>query len=279
MPLDTKPHLSRSTAFSIGEHTGWSLHDGIFQMPAEAMARGVPLAELRAASGDAISPDDKIELQVNVMLLRWTNKVVLIDAGCGTAFGPNLGFAGETLSSLGIAPQDLHAIVFTHLHLDHVAGALDLVSRTLRYPGTRLLALRDEVRFWQQPVPDLSGTALDPERRSAVVRGMHDALEIASPHLEFFSANDTLFPGFTAIALPGHTPFHTGFLLESQGVRVLNAGDAFIDPRIHGVHPEYSPISDALPDVGRATRRNTLERGRQESWQIFGAHFPVPGFL
>jgi len=273
------PTLSPFSAFRIGENAGWSLHDGSFQMPVAAMARGTSLVDLRALAGATIKPEDQIELQVNVMLLRWAGKLILIDAGCGTAFGPNLGFAAEGLSRLGVAPEDIHAIVFTHLHLDHVAGALDLATRTIRFPRARLLALRDEIHFWQQPVPDLSGTELDAERRSAVVRGMHDALEIIAPRLEVFAANDSLFPGFTAVPLPGHTPFHTGFQLESEGERCVNAGDAFIDPRFHVGHPELSPVSDALADIGRETRRNLLARAKRESLRVFCAHFPVPGFL
>lgn len=271
--------LSRASTFRIGENCGWSLHDGTFQMPAVAMARGETLESLRAAAGAAISPSGHVDLQVNVMLLNWAGKYILIDAGCGTAFGPNLGFAGEALSGLDVRPEEIHAVVFTHLHLDHVAGALDLAARVIRYPRAEFFVLRDELGFWQQPVPDLNGTELDAERRSAVVRGMHDALGILESRLEVFAANDSLFPGFTALPLPGHTPFHTGFLLESGSDRIFNAGDAFIDPRIHVVHPEFSPISDALADVGRETRRSLLARAKQESLRFFCAHFPVPGFL
>lgn len=273
------PLLSRSTTFRIGDHTGWSLHDGTFHMPAGAMARGVPLETLRSVAGAAVSSDGQVELQVNVMLLRWAGKLVLIDAGCGTAFGPNLGFAGEALAALGVVAEEIHAVVFTHLHLDHVAGTLDLSTRTLRYSKARLLAAREEVRFWQQSAPDLSRTELDAEQRRGVVSGIHNALEILSPRLEVFAPNDELFRGFTALALPGHTPFHTGFLLESGGERAVNAGDAFIDPRFHTTHPEFSPISDALPEVGRETRRQLLERAKRESLRMYCAHFPVPGFL
>ena len=265
--------------FAIGRRTGWSLHDGTFLMPATALARNAVDAEIARVLGDALRPDRQVELQVNVMLLQWDCELVLIDAGCGTAYGDTLGFAAARLRDAGFSPADVTAVVFTHLHLDHVAGALDLDTRQLVFPNARYLALREEAAFWRQPTPDLAGTGLPPEQIAAIVHKMHDALEILDGRLELFTAGATLFDDFTVIPLPGHTPFHTGFLLRDGDEAILNAGDALIDSRLHVPHPEWHPLGDTLPMVAANTRRNLLEPAKAGTWRIFCAHVLAPGFL
>lgn len=242
------------------------------------LARNTPNEVLSRQFGEIVRADGQVELQVNVLLVRWRDELVLVDAGCGTAYGPQLGFAGEALQALGYSADDITTVLFTHLHLDHVAGAIDSASRSLRFPHARYLALRDEANFWLQPTPDLSETGLPVEQRSAIVRTMHDTLAILHPRLEYFGATDEVIPGVTTIPLPGHTPFHVGFLFEDAGDRFLDAGDAFIDSRLHVAHPEYTPIGDTLPDVAITTRRAVLERQAREPFKLFCAHFPVPGF-
>jgi glyoxylase-like metal-dependent hydrolase (beta-lactamase superfamily II) len=267
-----------SIDFRIGSHPAWSLHDGTFSMPLPALARDTPADDLQREFGEIVRADGQLELQVNVLLVRWRGELVLVDAGCGAAYGPQLGFAGDELRALGFSADDITMVLFTHLHLDHVAGAVDSTTRSLRFPRARYLALRDEVNFWAQPTPDLGRTGVPAEQRAAIVRGMHDALTILGPKLEFFSATDELFPGVRAVPLPGHTPFHSGFLFEDAGERFLNAGDAFIDSRLHVKHPEYSPIGDTLPEVAITTRQTLLERRAREDFKLFCAHFPAPGF-
>lgn len=271
-------HLDVHT-FTIGRRTGWSLHDGTFLMPATALARNAAEDEVSRVLGDALRPDQQVELQVNVMLLQWGRELVFIDAGCGTAYGDTLGFAVARLRDTGFSPEDVTAVVFTHLHLDHVAGALNLDTRQLVFPNARYLVLREEAAFWRQAAPDLAGTGLPPEQIGAIVRRMHDALEILDGRLELFTAGARLFDDFTAIPLPGHTPFHTGFLLRDGDDAVLNAGDALIDSRLHISRPEWHPLGDTLPVIAANTRRNLLEPAKAGSWRIFCAHVQAPGFL
>src|SRR2546423_4724777 len=225
-------------SFTVGPHAGWILHDGDFLMPATALARGATQAELALFLGDALQHDGQLKLSVNVMLARWGHDLILIDSGCGLAYGPALGQLERSLRTAGFTPTDITAVLFTHLHLDHIAGSLDTVARSVRFPCARFFARREEVAFWRESQPDLSGSAVPPEQRIAIINGIRDGLEIFGKKLELFSSNETLFKGVTALSLPGHTRFHTGFLLEEEDDAVLNMGDAMIDPRLHVPHPE-----------------------------------------
>jgi glyoxylase-like metal-dependent hydrolase (beta-lactamase superfamily II) len=273
----TATRRSSVHAFRLGRCDAWSLHDGHFFMAPPMIGRGVSPELAQRCFGAELRPDGQVELQVNVMLLRWGSELVLIDAGCGTAFGPTLGFLGARLEEIGVAPGDVTAVVFTHLHLDHVGGALDLEARRVRFPRARYLAERAEVAFWRSPQPDLSGTELPAERRQRVIDGSQNALEILGDRLEMFSAGEPLWPGFTSVPLPGHTPHHTGFLLENEGERLLNLGDALIDPRLSLRQPELAAAGDIHPEVSVRTRQQLIAQIRREHLRTFGVHYPQPG--
>lgn len=272
------PSLELVHSFNVGAHRGWSLHDGTFMMPAAAIAQGIDDSALPLLLGDSFRPDGQVELHVNVMLLQWGRELVLIDAGCANAYGKSLGFAGARLVEAGFSREQVTAVLFTHLHLDHVSGAIEPETRTPYFPNARHLVLRDEAKFWKQPSPDLTGTGVEADQQAAIIRGIKDALQILDSRLEFFSSGAQLFDGITAVPLFGHTPFHTGFLLESGDDTVLNAGDAMIDPRLHGAFPDHASVGDAFPLAAAATRRSLLRFCEQRSVSVFGAHFPAPGF-
>src|SRR5205823_4733834 len=157
---------------------GWVLHDGNFMMPATAVARGASQAEFASLLGDAMQHDGQLELSVNVMLLRWGRDLILIDAGCGLVYGPDLGQLERSLRTVGFTAADITAVLFTHLHLDHIAGSIDPVARSVRFPCARFFARREEVAFWRESRPDLSGSAVPPEQRIAIINGIRDGLEI-----------------------------------------------------------------------------------------------------
>lgn len=147
---------------------------------------------------------------------------------CGTAACVETTMAA--LRALGIAPRALHAVLVTHIHLDH-AGAAGHFARegvpVLAHPrGTRHLAdparliagsravhgARYE-RFYGDPLP------IDPRRLRAVDGG--ETLQLAGLCV-------------TAIETPGHARHHHAWAISSAG-----NGD-------HGSAPELVFVGDVL---------------------------------
>ncbi|MFK7941372.1 MAG: hypothetical protein AB8B85_00400 [Paracoccaceae bacterium] len=54
-----------------------------------------------------------------------------------------------------------------------------------------------------------------------------------------------VFPGVTALPCPGHTPEHTGFLVESSDEALLIWGDIVHMPEVQVLHPEVTMVVDA----------------------------------
>ncbi len=83
-----------------------------------------------------IAPDEqnRIPLACRCMLVRDGGRLILLEAGIGVFFEPGLrdryGVAEpehmllDSLAKLGIAPEQIDVVVFSHLHFDHAGGAL-----------------------------------------------------------------------------------------------------------------------------------------------------------
>jgi glyoxylase-like metal-dependent hydrolase (beta-lactamase superfamily II) len=84
-----------------------------------------------------------------------------------------------------------------------------------------------------------------------------------------------VMPGVRLIPAPGHTPGHLALLLESEGERLLNLGDAAIHP-LHLEHPEWENGFDLSSESAGKTRRRLLDFAAEESVHVMAFHFPYP---
>jgi glyoxylase-like metal-dependent hydrolase (beta-lactamase superfamily II) len=139
-----------------------------------------------------------------VTLLRHEDRIVLIDVG---AFGMRREIAKQ-LKAQGVAPGDVTDVVLTHAHYDHSVN-FTLFPNATAWIGADELAWAAAQPPGFNPLPELYVREL---ATSARVRRV--------------VSGETLIPGLTAIAGPGHTPGHLLFLLEIEGQRILFTGDA-----------------------------------------------------
>ena len=110
---------------------------------------------------------------------------------------------------------DVHTILTTHRHPDHIGSLATLRQRT----GARVVA-------HEADVPVIMGVRPQP-LHSLVMRLTAPFMKVEPAPVDHTLPGDgpTGIPGITAIHTPGHTEGHTSFLLERSG-GVLFAGDA-----------------------------------------------------
>lgn len=113
---------------------------------------------------------------------------------------------------------------------------------------------------------------LNPQGASLLRR----TFEVYGNRLEVVDGSEEIAPGIRPVALPGHTPGHSGVLVESQGVRLLHVVDAIHLP-IQINHTTAVLGFDAEPDVASATRRTALDRVEADKMLMLAYHFPFPG--
>src|SRR5262249_34402026 len=190
----------------------------------------------------------------------------------GVAMGPSLGQLPNNLRALGIAPESIDTVLLTHIHPDHALGLVDASGRAV-FPNAELIVRDAEAAFWlnRDPAPGAS------ER---VRRNIDKGKAACAPYRERMRpvrAGEGL-PGVSAVALPGHTPGHTGWLVHEGDDGVLVWGDIVHLPSVQVPRPDAALVFDVDPAQARATRQRTFDCVAADRLRVAGAHMDFPGF-
>jgi glyoxylase-like metal-dependent hydrolase (beta-lactamase superfamily II) len=253
----------------IGDIEVTALSDGPFPASLDALL-DVERGEAERLTG--LAPGAPLILPVNAYLVRLGAKWALIDAGCGTTMGPDLGQIPNNLRVLGVAPESIDYVVLTHIHPDHALGLLDANGRAV-FPNAELIVHDQEAAFWLNR--DAASGATERIRRN-IGKGQ----AACAPYRERLRAvhDGEALRGLSAIALPGHTPGHTGCLVHSGNDAVLIWGDVVHIAAVQVPRPEAALVFDVDPEAARATRQRIFDRAATERLRVAGAHLPFPGF-
>jgi len=230
----------------------YPLVGALYDAPAELLVRG--------------SGTEPVRMPATWSVLRHPDGIVLIDSGAPPAGSPGGDDVAarppgsdvtSSLEAIGLAADDVAAVLLTHLHVDHVGGVAAV-------PRARLLTTADELRYarspdpWMEPeYPDASRT-IDPARVDLVGDG-HDVFGDGA---------------LSVLATPGHTPGHLSLLvrLPASGA-VLLPGDAAWTRR---ALLEDDAVAGLLWDEGawRASRDRLRDVAAREQARVFYTHEP-----
>lgn len=241
------------------------LSDGGFEMPIAMLARDVEPETIRAVT----RLQGPLTTVLNVTCLRRGDQTIVFDCGSGANFLPGTGKLAASLEAAGISADSVTHVLFTHLHPDHLWGALDDFDTPL-FPHARWLADAAEVAYWTSPKV-YDGL---PEDRHAFAAGAQRVLKELGDRLETRTAGQDWAPGVTAFSTAGHTPGHVSFAFADAQGPVFVVGDALTHPLISFAHPDWRPASDHEPDRAVATRRSLLDRAVAEKARVIGYHLP-----
>ncbi|MDM8166798.1 MBL fold metallo-hydrolase [Roseovarius sp.] len=246
--------------------------DGHLVLPGDFVFDGMDEAQLAPILDRHDISREEIRQPCNVTLLRDGDRVILFDAGAGPLFMPSAGDLAVTLDGLGIAPEDVTDIVFTHGHPDHLWGVLDDFDELL-FPEAAFHFGQAEWDYWSDPdTVDTIG-----EARAAFAVGAQRRLDAIAGKTSFFTDGDEVLPGIMAHATPGHTPGHMSFEIATGGDPVLVAGDAVTNAHVNFEQPGWPSGSDQDPDLGAETRARLLDRAAADGLRLIGFHLPGGG--
>jgi len=260
----------------LGTATVTVLSDGAFTMnPVHpTFAVNATQEQVEKALADAFIPYDQATVQVNALLIQTPRDTVLIDTGCGSAFGPTTGKLVENLARTGVRAKDITAVILTHLHADHMAGLFDDHGEP-NFPNAQFIVHNDEHAFWSADNPDFSASALPADMRAAFVAGAKRTLS-----LEDFTrveGETEVRPGITIIPAHGHTPGHIALMIDGGGTnQLLYISDTLHQPAIQLPHPEFYVAFDVHPDRAVKSRKRILDRVAADKMLVSGSHLPFP---
>jgi glyoxylase-like metal-dependent hydrolase (beta-lactamase superfamily II) len=210
---------------------------------------------------DLLDASGNVVLTFAAFLLRADGRTVLVDTGNGPeAQGQLL----QELAAAGVRPDEVDAVLFTHLHGDHTGFNLDRASGALTFPKARYLVPRGDWDHYraQQPPPNSFTRDVAP-------------LE-ALGALELIEGDHTLSPSLVTLHTPGHTPGHLTVVIASQGHQAYVLGDAFLTP-IDVAEPDWITTWDWMAAPVRETRRMLISRIQGANALVAASHLPPTG--
>src|SRR3954454_22457751 len=210
------------TSRRIGEATVTLIDDGLLrwnpQLPISEATRRQVMPEAEA--------DGTLALGLHVAHIQLGAASILVDTGFDD---PSPEFAGAHqnftsspgvragLASIGVQPEAITHVLFTHPHGDHfVAATIERGGeRVPRYPNARYLLAR---RDWDvNPARELPESALE----------LHLGLIERLGQLDVVGDEHEVVPGITMIAAPGESPGHTVVRVRAGGEDFYFLGDLF----------------------------------------------------
>lgn len=257
--------------FKVGAIEITVISDGLMSLPLSfvlpRMDEGV-VSHLLASRGQPAG----VTAQVNVLVMKMGDRLVLVDTGGTKDFMPTIGSFAARFEAAGFKAEDVTDVVLTHAHPDHLWGAIDDLDES-RFSKARIHMSAVERDFWlkdglAESMPEgLKGMAAGTQRRLKIIESQ---IAAARPGTE-------ILPGISLVDTAGHTPGHSSVLMNSGGQSLLVGGDALSSPVISFEKPDWPWGADFDADKGIATRKSLLDRLATDRTALFGYHLPWPG--
>ena len=199
----------------LGDFEVTALSDGTVALPMDKLLTNTTPGKVDKALAKSYLKAP-VETSVNAYLINTGSKLVLVDTGAAGLFGPTLGNLLANLKAAGYQPEQVDAVVITHMHADHVGGLM--AGDKLVFPNATVHADKHDADFW------LSQANLDkaPKEAKGFFQGAMASMNpyVAAGKFKPFDGDTELVPGIKAVAARGHTPGHSTYVVESQGQKL-----------------------------------------------------------
>jgi glyoxylase-like metal-dependent hydrolase (beta-lactamase superfamily II) len=255
----------------LGDFEVTALSDGTVDLPVDKLLHQPADVTTKALARNFQSVPT--ETSVNGFLVNTGSKLILVDTGAGSLFGPTLGKLAANLKAAGYQPEQVDEIYLTHLHPDHVGGLA--ANSQLVFPNAVVRADKRDTDFW------LSQANQDkaPADSKGFFQGAVASLSpyATAQHLKPFSGDTELAPGVRATSTYGHTPGHTIYTVESKGKKLVLLGDLIHVGAVQFDHPEVTIGFDSDAKAAAAARAKVFQTVAKDGALVGVSHLSFPG--
>lgn len=216
----------------------------------------------------------RFRLSFHAFCIEVGDEKIVVDTCAGNdKVRPNFeGLAGlktnflDNMIAAGFGPDEVTAVLCTHLHVDHVGWNTQLVGGEWKptFPKARYLFGETEWDHWKVE-PQIYGDVVGDSVRPCIDAGL---AELVASDLRL---NDLVWLEPT----PGHTPGHHSVRISSDGQDAVITGDVVHHP-IQFENLDWVSNPDVDPAAAIATRRSFTERYCDDHTLILGTHFGGP---
>ncbi|WP_207389295.1 MBL fold metallo-hydrolase [Marinobacter halodurans] len=256
----------------LGDFEITALSDGTVQLPVDKLLLNTSEDHVREVLHEHFL-SAPLETSVNGYLINTGDKLVLVDTGAGSLFGPTLGKLESNLEAAGYAPDDVDEIYITHMHPDHVGGLV--ANGKAVFPNATVRASQAGADYW------LSQDQMDaaPEDQKDFFKEAMASLNpyVESRHFKPFTGKTDLVAGIEAIPAHGHTPGHSIYRVESEGQSLVLMGDLIHVGSVQFAEPSIAIQFDSNPEQAVDAREKAFDNAVESRTLVGSAHLSFPG--
>ena len=256
----------------LGDFEVIALSDGTVPLPVGTLLTRTTPAKVKAALARSFLKDP-VDTSVNGYLINTGTKLVLVDAGAGTLFGPTLGNLLANLKAAGYQPEQVDEIYITHMHPDHVGGLI--AGDRPAFPNAIVRADKHDADYW------LSQANLDaaPKDAKDFFQGAMASLKpyVDAGRFKSFEGATDLVPGIKALGSHGHTPGHTTYFVESKGEKLVLWGDLMHVAAVQFADPAVTIQFDTDSKAAAVQRKKAYAEAAKQGYWVSAAHVAFPG--
>jgi glyoxylase-like metal-dependent hydrolase (beta-lactamase superfamily II) len=211
---------------------------------------------------------------VNTFLIQSAGRTALMETGCGDYLQATAGRQQANLAAAGVTPEDIEAVLLTHMHPDHSAGLTERATGKAIFANAELVVHADEPAHW---LDDANMAKAGERERLMYFQCAREQIAPYQDRMRLFTGGE-VFPGVTALPRPGHTPGHTTYLISSGNDQLLIWGDTVHVPEVQTARPEVCIAFDCDPGQAEASRRAVFDMAATDGLLVTGMHLHFPGF-
>ena len=256
----------------------YTIETGFFKLDGGAMFGVVP-----KSLWSRTTPADENNLctwAMRCLLVETEGRLILIDTGIGNKqsekffshyYLQDTVTIQQSLAKHGFGLDDITDVFLTHLHFDHVGGAVQYNASK-----DRLEPVFKNATYWSNEKHWKWATEPNPREKASFLKENIMPIQ-ESGQLKFVDDTEWLkkdiFPGFDALFVNGHTEKQMLPLLHYKGHKVLFSAD-LIPSANHAPLP-YVMGYDMRPLDTLAEKTKLYETAIPENWKLFLEHDAV----
>jgi glyoxylase-like metal-dependent hydrolase (beta-lactamase superfamily II) len=251
---------------SIGDFELTSLSDGIHHLDGGAYFSVVP----KTLWSKKLAPDEnnRVPSGLNSVLIRTGDKNILIETGIGNKLPDKMaqiyGQPAKLLDSLhavGLAPEDVHIVINSHLHFDHCGWNTIRQNGSVRptFPNAKYYVQEGE---WQHA---------HEEQRDSVsfFTENYDPL-VESGQMQLLRGTVEIVPGISVEVYPGHTRDMQAIYVRGGGKTACYISDLI--PTSSHLDLYWLMSFDLYPVQSVESRKRFYSRAIPENWLVMFTH-------
>ncbi len=251
----------------------FSIDTGLFKLDGGAMFGVVP-----KSIWNKINPADANNMctwAMRCLLIKLNNRLILIDTGIGTKQSPefykffHLHGSDSLLNSIqniGFQASDITDVILTHLHFDHVGGAVT------KNESGELVPTFSKATYWVHS--EQLHCALHPnarEKASFLKENIEPLIE--AQKIKFIDQSTDLWSNELAfLYVDGHTEKQVLPLITYNNQKILFAADLI--PSVGHLPIPYVMSYDTQPLKTLQEKEAILSQAVHENWYLFFQHDP-----